>query len=120
MMAPSAPHAAAELSTASKRPSFLSTKVGIARKYESLIDSPSSKIRPETYRSEGTLKFASQTVTQALYKSEYAKADQFVDEMVTGSEVAIAKSPEEEPEELELKVNARWVKIHWPLLLYQP
>ena len=51
-----------------------------------------------------------QTVTQALYKSEYAKADQFVGEMVTGSEVAMAKSPpEEESEELELKVNARWV-----------
>mmetsp|Transcript_23019 Transcript_23019/g.51342 ORF Transcript_23019/g.51342 Transcript_23019/m.51342 type:complete len:533 (-) Transcript_23019:61-1659(-) len=106
MMAPSAPHAAAKLSIAPKRHGFLSEKIGIARKSESLIDSPSSKIRPEAYRNEGTLKFASQTVTQALYKSEYAKADQFVDEMVTGSEVAIAKSPKEEPEELELKVNA--------------
>lgn len=110
MMAPSAPHAAAKLSTAAKRSTSMSEKIGIARKSESLIDSPSSKIRPEAYRSEGTLKYASQTVTQALYKSEYAKADQFVGEMVTGSEVAMAKSPpEEESEELELKVNARWV-----------
>lgn len=83
------------------------TATGFAQKSE---EPPESKLKPhEVYRSEGSLKYASnmngtgQSVGQGLYKSECDKAGQFVDYMVP--KTASSPSSDSSVGDLELKLN---------------